>query len=137
VIADLYEILKGKRIVLIDDDPWVLDSLNTFMEYKGCSLKTFDNAAEAMAAFSTEHYDVIICDYWLPEMDGITLLSLSRETQPEAIRLLVTAYPRADIHSPENRKAYEGFILKPLTIQKLEMSLDGLLEKFRDEGRGV
>jgi DNA-binding NtrC family response regulator len=135
--VDLYDTLRKKRIILIDDDPWVLDSLSLFFEYKGCNLNTFDNAEDAMEALSTEHFDIIICDYWLLEMDGITLLSLARETQPDAIRLLVTADPRGDIHSPENRMAYEGFILKPLTMQKLETSLDGLLAKFRDEGRGA
>jgi len=45
---DLFGKLKGMKILLIDDDEWIRDSLSIYFEARGCSLKVLETAEEAM-----------------------------------------------------------------------------------------
>lgn len=133
---NLYEVLRHKKIALVDDDQWILDAMGLYFKHEGCDLKTFDDANRAKEVLSQERFDIIIVDYFLKEMDGITLLNLIGEKQKGAIRLLFTGHPRSDIETPENRNAYDDFIQKPLTVRKLETSLERLLATDRSRGSG-
>ena len=63
---DLYRILRKMKILLIDDDEWIRDSLALFMEAEGCHLKACESAEEAWDALKQQPYDIIIADYRLP-----------------------------------------------------------------------
>jgi len=126
---NLYERLRKMKIVLIEDDPGIRNGLRTFFRYQGCRLQDFGNATLAMEALTKEKVDIIISDYWLPDMDGLTLLQQVRTRQPEAIRILITAYPTASTREEAARTGIHDYIEKPLTVQKLEKSLESLIAK--------
>ena len=52
--TDLFSHLKKMRILLIDDDEWVRDSLRLFFEAEGCSLLALETAEEGLAALKRE-----------------------------------------------------------------------------------
>lgn len=132
----LYERLKKMKIVLVEDDPWIQNGLRMFFRYRECDLCGFENGAVAMEALAKERADIVICDYWLPDLDGLTLLQKVRERQPDAICILITAYPSEGLREEALRLGIDDFIPKPLTIQKLETSLSALIERSRP-GEGV
>ncbi len=123
----MYEKMRQMKIAVIDDDRYLLDSIFVYFDFKGCPIKAFDNVGAAWKAISSEPFDLIICDYIMPDMDGITLLKHAAEMHPATIRVLVTAYPRQEILTADKRKIYDDLIQKPLTIAKLETSLRKLL----------
>ena len=125
----IYEKLKNMRVVLIEDDPWIQNGLRMYFRYHGCVLDSFENGAAAVDALSKDQVDVIICDYWLPDLDGLTLLRKVRSFEPEAISILITAYPSDGLREEATRMGVRDFIPKPLTIQKLENSLETLIGK--------
>ena len=67
---DLFSKLQKMKMLLIDDDEWIRDSLSFFFDAEGCKLRTFETAEEALKVLRRQHYDIIICDYRLPGMDG-------------------------------------------------------------------
>jgi DNA-binding NtrC family response regulator len=68
--------------------------------------------------------DIIISDYWLPDMDGLSLLRKAMQQQPNAVYILITAYATETIRAEAARMGVHDFIEKPLTIQRLEKSLE-------------
>lgn len=128
---DLYERLKKMKIVLVEDDPWIQNGLRMFFRYHECDLCGFESGALAMEALAKERVDVVICDYWLPDLDGLTILRGVRERQPDAICILITAYPSEGLREEAFQLGVHDFIPKPLTIQKLEASLGALIERSR------
>ena len=68
---NLFATLKEKRLLLIDDDEWIRDSLSLFFELQGCSLVALETAEEGLKELSRRSYDIIIADYKLPGMNGL------------------------------------------------------------------
>ena len=75
----LYNKLKAMKILLVDDDEWIRDSLSLFLESEGCQLQAFETAEEGMEAFTRQPYDLIIADYKLPGMDVLEFFKDERK----------------------------------------------------------
>ncbi len=124
----LYRKLKSLRIVLVEDDEMLRDSLCLFFRTKGCAVEAFAGAEEAEIVLESEPADILICDNWLPGMDGLTLLRNVGERHPATIRILVSAYPNPLVTEEAKRAGIDQFILKPFSVAELERTLARLVE---------
>ena len=79
-------------VLLVDDDPGILDLTRLFFEREPSILvKCCGSAESALTLLDTERFDVIVADYGIPEMDGITFLkqlNARGSTTPVIIRFL-------------------------------------------------
>jgi DNA-binding NtrC family response regulator len=84
---------KAQTIVIVDDEEMVLRSLSSFLgletEYE---VKSFLSTEEALDFISRNDVDLVVSDYLMPEMDGITFLARVREIKPEVPRIILTGY---------------------------------------------
>ncbi len=119
--------LKGMKIVLIDDDEWIRDSLSLFFEGEGSHLLALETAEEAIEILKRQDYDIIIADYRLPGMDGLEFLKRIQETHPHAMKILITAYKDEKVVSEAMRIGIQDFIEKPFTTKIIEESLSRLI----------
>lgn len=127
---DIFKRLRNMKILLVDDDESIRDSMSMFFEEEGCELIGAANAEEAMQALIREPYDIIISDYKLPGMDGLDFFRLVSEARPDAIKILITAYGNEDLFREAYRIGVQDLILKPLTVDAIEKSMGVLLEKM-------
>ena len=74
MMVDIYQKLKGLRLLLIDDDEWVRDSMSIFFESEGCHILTLETAEEGLHVLTKQNFDIIIIDYRLPGLDGLEFL---------------------------------------------------------------
>jgi len=125
---DLFSKLKAMKLLLIDDDQWIRDSLSIFFEGEGCHLLVVETAEDGLEELKSQDYDIIIADYRLPGMDGLEFLKRSQETNPNAIRVLITAYGNSEIFSKAYKLGVQDCINKPFTIETIEESLLRLME---------
>jgi len=125
---NLFNKLKEMRIVLIDDDEWIRDSLSLFFEGEGCNLLAFETAEEAIETLQEQQYDIIIADYRLPGMDGLDFLNRIQETHPRAMKILITAYKDDIVVSEARPLRVHDFIEKSFTTKTIEESLSRLIE---------
>lgn len=126
--SDLFKKLKEMKILLIDDDEWIRDSLGLFFENEGCQIKALETAEEGLREIENQTYDIIIVDYKLPGMDGLEFLKLVKASHPHAMTILTTAYGRKDIFLAARKIGIKDFIDKPFTTQTIEESLARLME---------
>jgi DNA-binding NtrC family response regulator len=115
------------RILLIDDDEWIRDSLSIFFEAEGCRVLTLETAEEGLSAIKDQIFDLIIVDYKLPGRDGIEFLKRVGHTQPDALKVLITAYRNENIVSEAKKLKVQGFIEKPFTSDTFMASLTHLI----------
>ncbi len=81
------------NIVIVDDEQLVLSSLNSFLSLEtNYIVNTFLSANEAIEYIGNNDTDLVVSDYLMPEMDGITFLSKVRELKPEIPRIILTGY---------------------------------------------
>ena len=116
------------KILLIDDDEWIRDSLTLFFENEGCCLVALETAEEGMAALKKKSYDIIIADYKLPGMDGLEFFKHLQKSHPDVIKILITAYGSNGVVSEAFKLGIHDFIDKPFTSKTIESSLSRLIE---------
>ena len=125
---DLFIKLKGMKILLIDDDEWIRDSMKLFFESEGCHLLALETAEEGAEAIKRQAYDIIIADYRLPGMDGIEFFRHLQKLHPNVIKILITAYGSEEVVSEATELGIQDFIDKPFTSETIERSLSRLIK---------
>ena len=126
---NLFSKLRNMKVLLIDDDEWIRDSLRLFFETEGCQLIAFETAEEGLVALRQDTYDIIIVDYKLPGQDGIEFLKQIRNAHLDAIKILITAYKSEPVVSKAMKLDIQGFIEKPFTSETILDSLSYLIKK--------
>ena len=126
---DIFDRIKNMKILLVDDDEWIRDSLGLFFEAEGCNLLTFETAEEGMEAVKQQVYDIVISDYKLPGMDGLEFLRRVKEKQPNAFEILITAYANCEIVKEADEIGVKDIIPKPFTSEDVETSLSRIVGK--------
>ena len=124
-----------ESVLLIEDDPWSRDSLTTFFRIVGCRMESAENAMEAIAAVSRDRFDLILCEYQLPGMSGLTLMKMLGNIDPGAVKFLFTSYPVQKLIEEAVRSGIHEVIRKPFTMETLEESLMRYFPRSRQGGR--
>ena len=125
---DIFDRIKNMKILLVDDDEWIRDSLSLFFEAEGCNLLTLETAEEAMEVVNKQAYDIVISDYKLPGMDGLEFLRRVKEKQPNDFEILITAYANREICEEAKMVGVRDIIPKPFTSEDVETSLARIIE---------
>lgn len=80
-------------VLIVDDEEMVVRSLESFLTLEtSYEVMTFLRPEEALEALEGASVQVVVADFMMPEMDGISFLKKVRDTQPEATRILLTGY---------------------------------------------
>jgi len=118
-------------IVIVDDEDMVLTSLNSFLNLEtDYDVKTFISAKEALEYVQTGNVDLVISDYLMPEMDGISFLAKVREIKPEVPRIILTGYAdKENAIKAINHVGLFQYIEKPWNNDDLLIILRNGLEK--------
>ena len=124
---DLFAKLKEMKILLVDDDEWIRDSLSIYFENEGCQLQALETAEEGMESLKRQAYDIIISDYKLPGINGLEFLKFAQATHPDGIKILITAYKSEEVISEAMRIGVHDFLEKPFTTKSIETSLSRLV----------
>ena len=121
------------NLVLVDDEQLVLSSLNSFLsletDYK---INTFLSAIEALVFIENNDIDLVLSDYLMPEMDGITFLSKVRKFKPEIPRIILTGYAdKENAIKAINEVGIFQYIEKPWDNDDILIIIRNGLEKQR------
>lgn len=115
---------RKHRVVVVDDDPYVLGSLSMILMENGYSVTACSGAAEAMDFLRKRKADVVLTDIRMPGLSGIDLLAMVHEVEPEIPVILMTAYAEFDVAVDAIKKGAFDFIIKPYKAEHLLFSLD-------------
>ena len=119
------------KILIVDDEEMVTTSLrNLFRLRTDYEAITFTSPEEALRSAERQMYDLVISDYLMPDIDGITFLSRFKEAQPQAVRILLTGY--ADKESAIraiNEIGLYQYVEKPWDNDALLMIVKNAIEK--------
>ena len=118
------------RLYIVDDDELIRRALNSSFE-NTYDVDMFDSAEAALEALFERPPDLVLLDLGLPGMSGIEALKIIKERRPETLVVVITAYEDADrIISAMKSGAYD-YIVKPLEVQTLEVTVQNALETVR------
>jgi CheY-like chemotaxis protein len=109
------------RILLIDDEPSVLEVIALMLTFDGHTVLTATNAPQALARLEGgESVDLVLTDLMMPELNGWEVVRAVRRQWP-AIRVgVITATPR---YCTDRREAVDVLLKKPVTLESLREAM--------------
>lgn len=125
------------RVMLVDDDRLTLQALQRELNESyiqgACGMyqlevRGFERVDEALRDAHEQLYDVVICDYAMPEINGIEFLRIFRDVQPDAVRILISGVADMDeLIAAVNTANINYFISKPWRDYELRVAIDRAL----------
>lgn len=111
-------------ILVVDDDPYVLESISTLLRTFGFGITTCESANSAVQAMQRNSVDVVLTDIKMPGMTGVDLLGMIRKFDPQVPVILMTAYAELDVAVDAIKKGAFDFITKPYNADHLVHTIE-------------
>ncbi|MEX6504441.1 response regulator [Pseudomonas zhanjiangensis] len=120
------------KIQLVDDEPQILKSLQRVLRASDWEVQGFDDPYQALEALTEHDYAVILSDYQMPHLNGVTYLSFAKQRQPHAMRLLLTGHgDRQTMMQAINRAEIYRFISKPWEDCEVQAAVRSATELYQ------
>ncbi len=86
----------AERLLFVDDEPNILSALKRVFASEPYEVETFTDPTEALARAKRVEFDLVLSDYRMPEVDGVSFLTIFRILQPDCARLVLSGYTDID-----------------------------------------
>jgi len=126
--------LEGRRILVVDDDGAVRDSIAEILRSEGAAVAEVGNGREAIERLRRERFDLVLSDVVMPEMDGYELFQAARREAPDTPVVLMTAfyYDQDHVIKRSRLEGLDGVIFKkPVNPERLVKTLSELVTRVR------
>ncbi|HPF65792.1 sigma-54 dependent transcriptional regulator [Lentimicrobium sp.] len=121
------------KVLIVDDDPTFCLMLKSYLGNKGFDVKEVFTAGSAIKASRAQHFDIILTDFRLPDIDGITLIAELKKIQHGVPVVLMTRY--GDIRSAVTaiKSGAFDYITKPVNPDELLLTVNKAISKQKQE----
>ena len=117
------------RLLVVDDDPDVRDSLRRALGYAGYAVATAVNGADALASVSRSPVDLIILDVLMPMLDGFDTCRALRERGNATPVIVLTARDAVDDRVAGLEAGADDYLVKPFALRELLARVNALLRR--------
>jgi DNA-binding NtrC family response regulator len=117
------------RILVVDDEPIVLNCCRRILEEQGHAVHLVGSADAAVAAMAADPFEILLVDIKMPVRDGIDLIREIKERWPRTSILVMTGYATPETVQKSRTAMADRFIAKPFTPDELLEILDPILSK--------
>ncbi|MCG3120468.1 MAG: Transcriptional regulatory protein ZraR [bacterium] len=107
------------HVLIIEDDPNTLSGLQDLLQQEGYRVNGVTRGRQAIQTILAMSIDIVICDYSLPDMNGLQVCHQLRHLQPELQLFLVTAYSNHEIMAAAKECCVTNIFHKPLDVEEL------------------
>ena len=121
------------RVLIVDDDPSTLASLSRAFRLAGHEAVVCDNAARGIELVRAERFDVVFSDVVMPGKDGLAMLEELRERGLAIPIIMMSGQATVDMAVRATRLGALDFLEKPVSADKLLLTLDNALKMVRLE----
>lgn len=124
-------ILKGLRVLLVDDSVEALEAFRTLLEMEGAQVRAEPSAEQALEAVAQQEFDVVLSDIGMPTMNGYEMIQQMRRT-PRTARLpalALTGFGREQDVTRALDAGFNGHLSKPVSLKGLVAAIDRSLRR--------
>ena len=113
--------MSGKRILVVDDEAMVLESVRMTLTHYGFAVETASSGPEALSKLAEGQFDLVVTDRKMPGMAGAQLAAQVKKRLPLLPIILLTGYP------PESTPpGVDAILLKPFSTAELRSTIHKL-----------
>lgn len=117
------------RILVVDDEENIRDVVKLNLELDGYEVITANDGKKGLQRFQGEHFDLIILDVMMPEIDGFTLAEQIRLTNAEVPIIMLTAKDSAIDRITGLKRGADDYLTKPFNLEELLLRVQKLLHR--------
>ncbi len=119
------------KILIVDDQPMILNCLKAALTADGHDISTVSAGDLALKLVGFTTYDVIITDYAMPRMDGITFLETAQKRSPGVPVIMITGHGTADTAMDAMVKGAFDYLTKPFSLEALRSTVNAAVEYMK------
>jgi two-component system OmpR family response regulator len=132
-VRDMTNGADGARILVVDDEPSIVDAVATALRYEGFSVEEAATGREALAAVTRFEPDLIVLDWMLPDVDGIEVGRRLRERGFRTAILFLTAKDAVENKVEALRAGGDDYVTKPFSLAELVARTQAILRRTAGE----
>ncbi len=117
------------RILAIDDEQSILESLKEILEYENHEVEVAAEGQAGIDLYKEQKYDVVFLDIKMPKMDGLEVLDHLNEVNPDVPVIMISGHGTIDTAVESIKKGAFDFIEKPLDLNRLLVTLRNALDR--------
>ena len=129
-----------QRLLVVEDDNSVRDTITTFLELEGYRVDAVSSTREALERLRNDAYPIVISDIYLDERTGLDVLETARQKNPKCAVILMTARGTMETVMQATQGGAFDYIAKPFeldrmldTVKRAEATLDEHKEEKESE----
>jgi DNA-binding NtrC family response regulator len=122
---------QGIRILIVDDEFSVRDSLYNWFKTEGYRADTAENAMEALKKLQENPWDIVLADIKMPGMDGLELQKHIKKIDSNVIVIIITAYATVDTAVDAMKEGAFDYLSKPIDPDKLTILVRNAVNQRR------
>jgi len=118
----------SQKILVVDDEAWVVEAVRKYLEAAAFDVVTAYDGATALAQFEAHRPDLIILDWMLPALDGLSVAERIRETSNVPI-IMLTARTDEEDRLDGFGTGVDDYVVKPFSARELEARVRAVLRR--------
>ncbi len=122
------EVSRG-RILVIDDEPDIRESLEALLSQEGYRVELAANATEGLKRLEASAYDMVLLDLMMPDKSGLQVLDEVRARDLETPIFMITAYGSVEVAVQALKHGASDYFSKPWDNEKLLIEIDRMISK--------
>ena len=123
-------------VLIVDDDQKLLKMLQRTLVYENLNVLTATNGVDALHLVDVRKPDLLIVDWMMPQMDGLTLIRHLREEDNQTLVLMLTARDAIENRVDGLESGADDYLVKPFAIEELRARMRALLRRDAEDKSG-
>jgi len=122
--------MEKYKILLVDDDPFILQSIASALEQEEYQVATASNGKEAIELLEGDNFDLVLTDLVMDPVDGIGVLKSAKEKDPDTMVIILTGFGDLISAIDALRLDADDYLLKPCEPEELSFRISSCIEKL-------
>lgn len=121
-------VLRRPRLLVVDDEENVRITTAAILEQEGYDVVTASDGREALELAARHHFDLVLTDLRMDDMDGSTLLHELQQRHPSVVTIVLTGYASIESSIDALRQGVYDYLVKPCMVEDLKRTVRRALE---------
>ena len=122
--------MRKHKILLVDDDPFILKAIGSALEDKGYQVSTAAAGEEAIEIMAERAFDLVITDLVMGSIDGIDVIKKAKKIDAEMMVMVLTGFGDLKSAIDALRLGADDYMLKPCELTEIYFRVSSCLEKL-------
>ncbi len=119
------------RILIVDDEPDICKALAFLLGREGYAVTSANSGEQALAKLKEEHFDVVLTDLKMGQIDGMGVLEKVRESSPDTAVIMMTAFASVESAIEAMKNGAVDYIVKPFHNEEIKITIKRIQEQRR------